>query len=108
MIVTEDQMHAAVAVINDADGTAEVHFQATMAENYAKETFAKIFLSYTGAVEERKARATCNPETMEAKALEAEALRSLERRKADLRSAELIVEIWRTENANARAVERIR
>jgi hypothetical protein len=108
MIVSEEHMHAVVAVLNDFDGTAEFSYRANVAENAAKEIFARLYLSYTGSIDERKARATVHPEYAEAKAKEAEALRDLERRKAELKSAENLREIWQTESFNARAAERIR
>ena len=108
MIVSEDQMHAAIAVLTDATGTAAVHYRAMRAENKSKEIFARLYLSYTGSIDERKSRAMVNPEYLEAKDLEAEALRDLEQRKAELKGADTLTEIWRTDNANARAAERIR
>jgi hypothetical protein len=60
-------MQAAIGVLADADGTAQAHYLATMAENATKETFAKLFLSYSGSIDERKSRATINPEFMEVK-----------------------------------------
>lgn len=109
MIVSDDNVTAALAYLGDDEMAARAQFNATTRENAAKATFARLFLSYNaGPVAEREARATCNPEYMEAKSLEAEALKELARHKAKAKSCDMIVEIWRTENANARAAERIR
>lgn len=109
MIVSDDQVMTALSYLNDGEIAAQSRFNAMKAETAAKVTWARLFLSYnSGTVAEREARATCNPEYMEAKDREAEALRDLEKHKAEVRGAENIIEIWRTENANARAAERVR
>lgn len=109
MIVTDDQVMTALAYLNDDEIAAQTRFNATKTENDAKVTFARLYLSYnSGPVAEREARATCNPEYMEAKDREAEAERDLERHRAQIRNAEMIISVWQSEGANARAAERVR
>ena len=78
------------------------------AENNSKAVFARLYLAADGAVAAREAIATCAPEYIEAKASEAEAVMELERHRARSKAAEMLLEVWRSENANARAAERIR
>lgn len=108
MIVTDQNVEAALAFLADADAAGEAIYKMTKAENRSKQTFARLYLSYSGPVEERKARALCNPEAMEMADQEAEASRDLERYKARRKEAEMLIELYRTEAANARAAERIR
>jgi len=108
VIADDDKVAIALGYLCDADLAAEVLFNATTKKNKAKETFARLFLSYQGPIAEREARATCNPEYQEAKAQEAEAELELERHKSKVKSCEMIIEIWRSEGANARAAERVR
>lgn len=109
MIVNDEMVSSALAYLNDYEIAAQTRYNATKTKNAAEEIFARLFLSYnTGPVAEREARATCNPEYMEAKDRETEAERDLERHKSSIRNAEMVIEIWRTENANARAAERVR
>lgn len=107
MIVSEDQVATAIAYLNDDEIAAKARYDATMAENKSKEIFARLFLSYNdGPVAERQSRATCNPEYLEALQSEAKASAALEKHKSKVRACEMICEIFRTENANARAAER--
>jgi hypothetical protein len=108
MIVSENAVGAALAYLGDEETAARTRFDVVTAENKAKEIFARLYLSYQGTITERESRATCNPEFQETKAVEAEAIRELERHKAQVKSAEMLIEIFRTENANARAAERVR
>jgi hypothetical protein len=80
----------------------------TDAESASKLAFANAFLLATGAEGARKAAAEINPEYQDAKADEAEAQLEFERHKSRCKAAEMIIEIWRSENANARAAERVR
>lgn len=80
----------------------------TDAENAAKKAFAHAFLEADGAEGKRKAEAEIDPDYQAKKAREAEAQLDLETHRARCKAAEMIIEIWRSENANARAAERVR
>ena len=110
MIVSEKNVQTALEYLAiDPHPLALAIKDVTDAENKAKQTFARLFLSYnTGPIAEREARATCNPEYMQAKDEEADAIKEVERHRSRKRAAEMLLEVWRTENANARAAERIR
>lgn len=109
MIVDDDKMGVAVEFMADDATAARIRYQATKAENKSKLIYHRLFLSFnSGTVAEREARAICSPEYQEAKEEEALALAELEALRQRRDWAETIREIWRTENANARAAERIR
>jgi len=78
------------------------------AENKCKEVFARVFLAANGSVESRKCVAETDAEYRTAKADESMALFDLERHRARSRAAEMLIECWRSEQANVRAAERIR
>ena len=61
-----------------------------------------------GTVAEREATAETNPEHVKARATEAHALFELERHRQRMKAAEMLIEVWRSENANTRAAERVR
>ena len=108
MIVTDKNVSDALAYLADASAAAEARFNATVAENKTKAVFARLYLSFTGPVAEREARSISNAEYQEALSFEAAAGKELEFHKARSRAAEMLIEVWRSENANARAAERIR
>lgn len=80
----------------------------TDAENAAKRAYAKAFLAADGSVDTRKQKAELDDATMIAKDNEAAAVLELETHRSRIRAADMLLEIWRTENANARAAERVR
>ena len=109
MIVTENHVSDALDYLNvDPHPIALARKDVTDAENKCEELFSRAFLSADGPVEGRRATAKTSPDYLTAKAEEAEAILELERHRARTRGAEMLLEIWRTENANARAAERIR
>lgn len=110
MAVSDDNVTAALTYLAaDPHPLAVARYNLTKAENHSRETFAKLFLSSNGTSNDaRKASAECNQAFTEAKASEAEAVLELERHKSRTKAAEMLLEVWRTENANARAAERVR
>lgn len=109
MIVTDQNVTDALTYLaDDPHPIARARKDLTDAENYAKALFAQRFLGADGSVDARKSIAEVDLDYQEAKATEAEKLMELERHKARVKAAEMIIEIWRSENANARAAERVR
>src|SRR5690348_13227121 len=109
MIVTEHQVSAALEYLaDDPHPIAVAKKSVTDAENETKRIFARVFLASDGSVDARKAHAEIDPTYISAKERESDAIQSLERHKARTKSAEMIIEVWRSENANARVAERIR
>lgn len=109
MIVSEKNVSTALEYLAiDIHPFALAKKHVTDAENKSKEASARAFLSAGGSVEARKATAETDPDFMAAKADHAEAILELERHRARAKAAEMLIEVWRTENANIRAAERIR
>ena len=109
MIVSDKNITDALAYLaDDPHPLALARKDVTDAENKAKQIYARCFVSAVGSVEARKASAEVSPEYIAAKAEEAEAIKELERHKSRARAAEMLIEVWRSENANARAAERVR
>lgn len=109
MIVTEDRVELALSYLNmDPHPLALARKDVTDAENRVRREFARAFLSAEGPVEARKAKAEMSPEHTQAKAEESDAVMELEKHRARIKGAEMLLEVWRTENANARVAERIR
>lgn len=109
MIVSEKNVSDALAYLAiDPHPLALAQKDVTDGENLCKEIFARRFLAAEGPIDARKATAEIDESYVEAKKDEAEAILQLTRHRARIKAAEMILEIWRTENANMRAAERIR
>lgn len=110
MIVSEQNVHDALAYLAiDPHPLALARKDMTDAENDAKNAFANAFLESKGtSADARKMDAELHAAYASAKAVEADALLELERHKARVKAAEMLIEVWRTENANIRAAERVR
>lgn len=109
MIVTEKNVSDALAYLaDDPHPLALARKDVTDGENKSKRLYARAFMDAQGSVEARKASAETDPEYSTAKDDEAEAIFRLERHKARTKAAEMLIEVWRTENANIRAAERVR
>jgi hypothetical protein len=109
MIVSEKNVSDALAYLaQDPHPIALARKDVTDAENASKETFAQAFLSAGGSVAAKESAATIDPCVIAAKDEEAEAILQLERHKARVKAAEMLIEVWRSENANVRAAERVR
>jgi len=109
MIVSEKNISDALTYLaDDPHPIAKGRFAVTLAENEANKIYSRLFLQAEGSIDARKATALCSPEHIAAKQVEADAVFEYERHKARVKAAEMLLEIWRTENANARAAERVR
>lgn len=92
----------------DPHPIAEARFRLTIAENLSKETWALAFMSVAGTVRERECFADTSPNVSKSKRDEADCVLEFERHRSRVKAAEMLLEVWRTENANARAAERVR
>ena len=110
MIVTEQAVSDALGYLAaDPHPVALARKDLTDAENKRERIFAEIFRAANGgSIKDRETWVEISPQYQEAKAEESEAQFEYERHRARIRSAEMLLEIWRTENANARAAERVR
>lgn len=109
MIVSDRNVSDALTYLADSPHPVARALKAkTDAENASKRAYAEAFLSAEGSVEARRAKAELDGEYQAAKGTESDAALELETHKSRIRAADMLLEIWRTENANARAAERIR
>ena len=109
MIVDEEKVCVALAYLNDDPHPVALAKKETVdAENKCKELFARAFLASNGGAENRKAVAAVDAAYVSARVEESQAILNLERARARVKAAEMLIEVWRSENANVRAAERIR
>ena len=110
MAVSEKNVSDALSYLAaDPHPLAVARYNVTVAENKARETYARLFLgSNAGTNDAKRASAECNSEYVEAKQAEADAVLEMERHKSRTKAAEMIIEMYRTEAATARAAERVR
>ena len=109
MIVADDTVEKALAYLAiDPHPIALARKDVMDAENMSKEKFAAAVLGAEGSVAMKEAQANTNDEFRAAKCVEADAVMEHERHRARVKAAEMIIEVWRSENANARAAERVR
>jgi hypothetical protein len=109
MIVSEDTVSKALQYLaEDPHPIATARYDLTIAENLREETFARLYLLTEGTVNERESQVEMDESYQHAKGQEAKAAMQLERHRARTRAAEMLIETWRSENANIRAAERVR
>lgn len=109
MIVTDNNIHDALEYLAiDPHPLALARKDLTDAESRAKRAFAEAFLNAVGSVEERKQKAELDKRYIAAKDEEAKEVLAVERHRRRLAAAEMLIEVWRSENANARASEKVR
>src|SRR5262245_41252435 len=108
MIVSEKNISdALIYLADDPHPVAIARHRLTMAENKSREMRARLFLTTSGTVAAKEAEVECDPMYSQAKQEEADAVLEYERHRSRVKAAEMLLEIWRTENANARAAERV-
>jgi hypothetical protein len=109
MIVSDKNVSDALAYLAiDPHPIALARKDAVDAENESKRIYAELYLKTEGTVKERESRVETFEAYHDAKDAEAEAILDLERHKARARAADMLIEVWRSENANVRAAERVR
>lgn len=107
MIVSEKNVSDALGYLATG-GSSSVEAAHLAAERARDKREAEVFLSVKGSVEERKMRVRLDNEFGELQALADEAKVELTRAKNREKSAGMMCDIYRTENANIRAAERVR
>lgn len=108
-IVSEKNISDALAYLAiDPHPLALARKDVVDAENHSKRVYALMYLDQSGTVKDRESAVEAAEEYTEARDAEAKAILDLERHKARARAAEMLIEVWRSENANVRAAERVR
>ena len=110
MIVTEEQVEAALEFKGDSDRAAKVTYDSAMAAIEAEEALDRAYLGINDdlTVREKEARARMDIGYMKARRDAETAKAELVRFKTLLSKADAIIETWRTESANARGMEMVR
>lgn len=104
MIITEEKLEAAIATLQASDDDcANLRVEVSRKEYLCKVARARVFLTSTGSVENRKALAETHQSVQDAEEARLTALGEYEKIKAKRETNVLICEVWRSENANRRA-----
>ncbi len=108
-IVSDQNVHDALAYLaEDPHPIALARKDVTDAENDVKEHYSRAFLDAGGSVAAKEAAANIDAYVTIARDEETKAIVEFERHRARVRAAEMLIEVWRSENANARAAEKVR
>ena len=109
MIVTEDNVSAALGYLAaDPHPLAYAEWELAKAKIAREGRWAELYLEMKGTIGEREARIQLDNEYGDLQYIEAEAFFKVAAEKARVKGADATIEVWRTENANARAAERVR
>lgn len=110
MIVSDDNVHDALAYLAiDPHPIALAQKELTDAENEKDRLYAEAYAEANqGSVRDREMACERRSEVVEAGKRNAVAISELARHRARVKAAEMLIEVWRSENANARAAERVR
>lgn len=109
MIVTDKNVHDALAYLAaDPHPIALARKDLTDAENERERIFAEVYAEQTGSIRDRETACERDQRVRDARKAVSEAGFELDRHKARANAASMLIEIWRSENANARAAERVR
>ena len=109
-IVSEKNVSDALSYLAiDPHPLALARKDVTDAENEVKFAHANALLNSDAKSSDlRRAEADADVSVEDLRTHEAAAILELERHKARVKAAEMLIEVWRTENANIRAAERVR
>jgi hypothetical protein len=107
MIVTDEMVSDAVAYLANG-GAADAEAAHLAAMRRCEKRGAEVYLMARGSVEERKMRVVVDNEYQSLLFEQDEAKVELTRAKSREKGADKVCDIWRTENANVRAAERVR
>ena len=103
--ISDQRMEAALHFLAETDEQfAAVKADHAKAEIYRKRIRAKVSLLATGTATDRQARAETDPETIAADEEFIIAITALEQLKARRERAMIVIEVWRSINANRRRV----
>ena len=103
MIITEDKLQAAIHGMSETDEScAMAKVNVARKEYLCKVARAKVFLNADGNIEQRKAKSEDSLQVNEAQEDYFIALGQYETLKAKRETNTLIIDVWRSENANRR------
>ena len=109
MIVSDDTVSKALAYLaEDPHPIALAQKEVTDAENERDRVFAQAYAQMEGSIKEKEMACEREADVISERVRLANAVGELARHRARVKAAEMIIEVWRSENANARAAERVR
>ena len=109
MIIDDDKVQAALDYLNaDPHPLALARKDLADAEIERDRVYAILFLGSKGNIRERECQAEACTEYVDTAKLVAEAIFKVENEKARQVGAQMLLECWRTEQSNIRALEKIR
>ncbi len=109
MIVNDDTVSKALQYLAiDPHPVALARKDLTDAENEKERVFAEIYATQDGSIKDREMACERHADVRDARQALGEALFEVDRHKSRVRAAEMLIEVWRSENANVRAAERVR
>jgi hypothetical protein len=109
MIVSDSTVEKALAYLaEDPHPIALAKKDLTDAENERDRIYAEVYAAQEGTIRERDMACERDPQVIQARKNVAAALFDVERHKARTNAGGMVIEVWRSENANARAAERVR
>ena len=109
MIIDDEKVDKALDYLGASPHpAAKARHMLRTAEIARDKLFASLFLKAEGSVKERESKATVDLQYTAACKAAIDAEMTFENEKARCKAAELIIDLFRTEQANARAMERIR
>jgi hypothetical protein len=109
MIVTEEQVEAAHAYLNEQPHPLAIaEWQLMKAKNAREHRHAELYLEVKGTVGEREARIELDNEYGDLRFIEADAFFKVKDEEARVKGAATTIKIWEREKFNAQAVERVR
>lgn len=109
-IITDDMVQDALEFLaQDPHPIAAAKAELTRSENGRRAVRSKMFLvSSAKTIAEREAMAESSPDYLGAIEREAQASEAYEGARAKMTWASTVIDIWRSENANARVSDRVR
>lgn len=110
MIVSDKNVSDALAYLAiDPHPIALARKDLTDAENEKEKIWAEVYCGQnTGSIRDRESTCELDQRVIDCRRDVAQHSFELERHKARIRAAEMLIECWRSENANARAAEKVR
>lgn len=109
MIVSERNVSDALAYLSqDPHPIALARKDFTDAENEKEHVYAEVYAEQVGSIKDKETACERDVRVVVARGQLSECLLGVERHRARVRAAEMLIEVWRTENANIRAAERVR
>ena len=109
MIVNDDTVSKALQYLAiDPHPVALARKDLTDAENEKERVFAEIYATQDGSIKDRETACERHAGVRDARKAMGAALFEVDRHRARVRAAEMLISVWQSENANMRASERVR